>query len=504
MMAINLNPFSQENNPEREQNIRRKLSGLWGRSSDTESDDFEGPYNSEPGYDEWGNEIPEDEGNAKESEESESGEGDAQESEAQEKLDQAKETAKDTAKKAVKKKAEAAGEEALAATSEFWVPVAAGCAAIVAVLVIFGIFALAFMAWQNDAKPAEAAEPTTICLDPGHPSENAGATAPNGTGEREMNLMVANDLNQALASAGYMIVMTKTQVDEKIGNKERADKCAAGKADLMYRIHMDEPRGKAGPFHEVPGPKLSNIHDRSLGYAKIIQSSLVKTIGAKSSGPQPIDGGVHNEEDVSGKALEGSIEANAKNLPAVLIEMMTIDNVNVAWLKNSANRAKFVKGISEGIQKAIPPTSSSNTYGAKVIELAKSQMGKPYGWGSCHDWTSHSPPAGCSSYDCSGLVSWAWYWGSEKKFSGGGDTGALCQLKDGKSAQVVKDIKSAQPGDILIWDYQGTCSKPPIHHTGLYVGGGKYIHAPSTGDVVKISNLSSRSETALILRPKIK
>ena len=31
-------------------------------------------------------------------------------------------------------------------------------------------------------------------------------------------------------------------------------------------------------------------------------------------------------------------------------------------------------------------------------------------------------------------------------------------------------------------------------HMGIYVGGGQYVHAPQTGDVVKVSNLGERSD----------
>ena len=39
-----------------------------------------------------------------------------------------------------------------------------------------------------------------------------------------------------------------------------------------------------------------------------------------------------------------------------------------------------------------------------------------------------------------------------------------------------------QPGDLVFFDGLG--------HVGIYIGGGQFVHAPHTGDVVKISNLS--------------
>jgi cell wall-associated NlpC family hydrolase len=36
----------------------------------------------------------------------------------------------------------------------------------------------------------------------------------------------------------------------------------------------------------------------------------------------------------------------------------------------------------------------------------------------------------------------------------------------------------------------------PVHHVGIYVGGGYFIHAPRTGDFVKISSLADRTDYA--------
>ena len=42
-----------------------------------------------------------------------------------------------------------------------------------------------------------------------------------------------------------------------------------------------------------------------------------------------------------------------------------------------------------------------------------------------------------------------------------------------------------QPGDLVFFDGLG--------HVGIYIGGGQFVHAPHTGDVVKVSSLDSGS-----------
>ena len=90
------------------------------------------------------------------------------------------------------------------------------------------------------------------------------------------------------------------------------------------------------------------------------------------------------------------------------------------------------------------------------------QLGKPYSWGA----------AGPDSYDCSGLVAWAY-----------GQMGVSLPHYTGAQWNVGVPVSRSdlQPGDLVFFD--------GIGHVGIYVGGGQFIHAPHTGDVVKISSL---------------
>ena len=80
--------------------------------------------------------------------------------------------------------------------------------------------------------------------------------------------------------------------------------------------------------------------------------------------------------------------------------------------------------------------------------------------------------------DCSGLVMWCYAQAgvSLDHYSGSqGQSGAIIPLSQ------------AQPGDIL-WK---------SGHVGIYIGNGQYIHAPQTGDVVKIASNVSRFTCAV-------
>ncbi|GAA3199815.1 NlpC/P60 family protein [Actinocorallia longicatena] len=106
---------------------------------------------------------------------------------------------------------------------------------------------------------------------------------------------------------------------------------------------------------------------------------------------------------------------------------------------------------------------------AKATREALRQLGKPYVWGA----------AGPSSFDCSGLAVWSY----AKAGKPGLDhyTGALWDA--GKKVGAA----DLQPGDLVFFH-------PDHHHMGLYIGDGKFVHAPSSGDVVKITKLSERDD----------
>ena len=127
-------------------------------------------------------------------------------------------------------------------------------------------------------------------------------------------------------------------------------------------------------------------------------------------------------------------------------------------------------GSSSGSTTIRPSTNvpTTNKYGSTVVAAAYSKLGCPYVWGA----------SGPNSFDCSGLVMWCYAQAgvSLDHYSGSqGQSGAIIPLSQ------------AQPGDIL-WK---------SGHVGIYIGNGQYIHAPQTGDVVKIASNVSRFTCAV-------
>jgi len=116
-------------------------------------------------------------------------------------------------------------------------------------------------------------------------------------------------------------------------------------------------------------------------------------------------------------------------------------------------------------QTTTAPSSVPASGRAKLaVNFAYAQLGKPYQWAA----------DGPGSYDCSGLTMAAWrVAGVSLPHSSG--------MQYGYGTHVSQS--QLQPGD-LVFFYS------PISHVGIYIGGGKMIHAPRPGDVVKITSIS--------------
>ncbi|MEV8547315.1 NlpC/P60 family protein [Streptomyces sp. NPDC051572] len=101
----------------------------------------------------------------------------------------------------------------------------------------------------------------------------------------------------------------------------------------------------------------------------------------------------------------------------------------------------------------------------RAVDFALAQMGKPYVWGA----------VGPSSYDCSGLTSRAWA-------AAGHPIPRTSQAQWQGLGHV--SLASARPGDLIIYFNDAT-------HVGLYIGGGRIVHAPRPGRSVTIAPAAS-------------
>jgi cell wall-associated NlpC family hydrolase len=126
----------------------------------------------------------------------------------------------------------------------------------------------------------------------------------------------------------------------------------------------------------------------------------------------------------------------------------------------------------QAVQRTVVGVTAQTPDGATVappsthggaVGIAEQYLGTPYSWGA----------AGPSAFDCSGLVEYVY-----NKMGVSLPHNAAAQWGYGSYVQK----NQLEPGDLVFFDGLG--------HVGIYVGNNDFVHAPHTGDVVKISSLS--------------
>ena len=131
-----------------------------------------------------------------------------------------------------------------------------------------------------------------------------------------------------------------------------------------------------------------------------------------------------------------------------------------------AARTQTLELASDPVSSSSPEISTQappSKYGS-VVGIAMQYLGVPYVWGGA------SP----SGFDCSGLIMYAY-----AQIGVSLPHNAAMQYN---TVGVPVSRDQLQPGDLVFFDGLG--------HNGMYIGGGQFIHAPHTGDVVKISSLN--------------
>lgn len=116
--------------------------------------------------------------------------------------------------------------------------------------------------------------------------------------------------------------------------------------------------------------------------------------------------------------------------------------------------------------------TSGESAGDIAANWALSQLGKPYVWAA----------DGPASYDCSGLTMRAW-----EKVGVRIDHWTGTQWTSGPHIP----LNQLKRGDLLFYG-RATSNPGDIHHVGIFIGDGMMVHAPQTGDVVRVASMWRR------------
>lgn len=154
--------------------------------------------------------------------------------------------------------------------------------------------------------------------------------------------------------------------------------------------------------------------------------------------------------------LTSDIEARQKTLNDQIKEIEAVGGN----LTNAEKNSQKDKG------GAFPNLKAPTAAATAALNAARSKLGSAYVWGA----------VGPSTFDCSGLMLWAYK-------QAGLTLPRSSRQQATFGAPVPRD--QLQPGDLVFY-------YSPVSHVGMYVGNGMMVHAPETGDVVKVSPLQNQ------------
>ncbi|MBI5232111.1 MAG: C40 family peptidase [Coriobacteriales bacterium] len=173
------------------------------------------------------------------------------------------------------------------------------------------------------------------------------------------------------------------------------------------------------------------------------------------------------------RSIENTLASRKDKLRGIEREIAAIEAAERAAARRRAAAAAAASYSGGGGGGGNYPTPTIPAHG-NVVDYAKSRLGLPYVWGA----------SGPNSFDCSGLTMWCY-----------AQIGISLPHHSGSQIGVGQRVSRAdlQPGDLVFFG-------SPIHHVGMYVGGGQMIHAPHSGAVVRYDN-AFRSDYVGACRP---
>jgi cell wall-associated NlpC family hydrolase len=195
---------------------------------------------------------------------------------------------------------------------------------------------------------------------------------------------------------------------------------------------------------------------------KRARASQVQIVAERAAVKQEIESGLAERQRLL-RSIQGEItrlKAQEARQQALLKRQAAARLSAQEAAQQQALASAVVGAAAETPEVSVAPPSR---YG-RVVAIAMQYLGIPYRWGGA------SPSTG---FDCSGLIMYVY-----------AQVGV--SLPHYAAAQYTYGVPVAksdlQPGDLVFFNALG--------HNGIYIGGGQFIHAPHTGDVVKISSLS--------------
>ena len=249
-------------------------------------------------------------------------------------------------------------------------------------------------------------------------------------------LVTSDDFTDLLSKAEYVQNVhsyDRKQLQEYVETKQQI-------SDLKDSLEKDQKELESKQAeYEKQGDNLNNL------------------ITSKSAEVANLDSEIQAAAEKAAKEAAKKQQASAANNSTSSNRNNSTTSNNTTSNKNNTSNTTRPSRPS-GNNTSSNTTSGSNANGGTIVSRAYSQLGKPYVWGA----------SGPSSFDCSGFVSYCL-------------TGSYTRLGTTLTFMGWTRVSNPQPGDVVT----------TATHCGIYIGNGQMIHAPHTGDVVKVGPVQS-------------
>lgn len=284
-----------------------------------------------------------------------------------------------------------------------------------------------------------------------------------------------SDLISRLDSANRLIQLDKNVVDELVNNQKSLDTKMTSLQDKGKKLEElnKETKQELEKFENLKGEQEKLIDDAKKQQKDFDAKYLSRVERQIISGQLDVIKNSSSSIDALKSAVSQlkDIKNNQIKSPTVISEIdSAISKANnlISQKQEAASQSSPNRG---GSASAPSSGGSSNSGGSThhgstsaIINEAYKHLGAKYVWGA----------TGPNTFDCSGFTSYVY------RKAAGIEIGRTTYDQIGSGRAVSRS--QLQPGDLVF---------PSSHHVGIYVGGGSIIHAPQTGDVVKVSPIWS-------------
>lgn len=267
-------------------------------------------------------------------------------------------------------------------------------------------------------------------------------------------LVTSDDFTDLLSKAEYVQNVhsyDRKQLQEYVETKQQI-------SDLKDSLEKDQKELESKQAeYEKQGDNLNNLITSKSAEVANLDSEI--QAAAEAAAKEAAERAAKEAAEKAAKEATKKQQASAaNNSTSSNRNNSTTSNNTTSNKNNTSNNTSSSTTKPSGNNTSSNTTSGSNANGGTIVSRAYSQLGKPYVWGAC----------GPSSFDCSGFVSYCL-------------TGSYTRLGTTLTFMGWTRVSNPQPGDVVT----------TATHCGIYIGNGQMIHAPHTGDVVKVGPVQS-------------